>query len=185
MSLEHDRDRGTDLDSLERLWKSYALMGASLSEAVMGSAVSGNDLSRPALVLNQDGAILRSERTIDLLAQIALSDPVAVSVQREWSETARGDVSHNVDQLDLEGHRVDLWVSNDVVEVVLVGDLDAMTTSVERTPRADVAELLGRDDLFAGLTIEHPAIGNDLRCLVLVDRQSNGTVAWSKGELCG
>lgn len=184
MSLEHDRDRGTDLDSLERLWKSYALMGASFSEAVMGSAVSGNDLSRPALVLNQDGAILRSERTIDLLAQIALSDPVAVSVQREWSETAQGDVSHNVDQLDLEGHRVDLWVSNDVVEVVLVGDLDAMTTSVERTPRADVAELLGRDDLFAGLTIEHPAIGNDLRCLVLVDRQSNGTVAWSAGESC-
>jgi len=184
MSLEHDRNRGTDLDSLARLWMSYALTGASLSEAVMGSAVSGNDLSRPALVLNQDGSILRSERTIDLLAQIALSDPLAISVQREWSETGLGDVRHNVDQLDLEGHRVDLWVSNDVVEVVLVGDVDATTTSVERTPRADVADLLGRDDLFAGLAIEHPAIATGLRCLVLVDRQSRGTVAWSAGESC-
>lgn len=184
MSLEHLRNRVPASDSLEDLWKSYALMGSSLTATVVGSANSGNDLSRTVLLLDRDGAILRQEKTIDLFAQIALSDAVVVSVRPGWSEPTGGRVPHNVDGLDFESHRADLWVANDVVEVILISDRDSTPTLVDRTPREDVAELLGRDDLFSGLTIEHPAIRGGLRCIVLVNRQSEGTVAWSAGESC-
>jgi hypothetical protein len=184
MSLEHLRNRVPASDSLEDLWKTYALMGSSLTATVVGSANSGNDLSRSVLLLDQDGAILRQEKTIDLFAQIALSDAVVVSVQPAWSEPTGGRVLHNVDGLDFESHRADLWVANDVVEVILVSDRGSTPTLVDRTPREDVAELLGRDDLFSGLTIEHPAIRGGLRCIVLVNRQSEGTVAWTSGESC-
>ena len=184
MSLEHMRDRGSSAESVEDLWKSYALMNTSLIGATMGSVNSGNDLSRPTLLLSLDGEILRSERTIDLLAQIALSDPVAVSHRTQWDEHNHGGALHNVDLVDVQRGRLDLWVENDVREIVLVGSSSGNHGSTERTPRPDVAELLGRDDLFAGVTIEDPAINEGLRCVVLVSRTSENTVAWQAGEVC-
>lgn len=184
MSLEHMRDRGSSTESVEDLWKSYALMGTSLISATMGSVYSGNDLSRPTLLLSLDGEILRSERTIDLLAQIALSDPVVVSHRTQWDEHKHGGALHNVDLVDLQSGRLDLWVANDVREIVLVGSSSGSDGSTERAPRSDVAEVLGRDDLFAGVTIEDPAINEGLRCVVLVSRTSENTIAWQAGEVC-
>lgn len=184
LSAEHLRGRGTTKPALDQLWKEYALLDRSLIEAVMGSLESGNDLSRDVLLLSQDGEIFGRERTIDLLAQIALSDPVVVRSQARWLGSIDGSVRHNIDRLDRISGRLDLWVSKEVVSLVLIGDLEAADLTIDRNPRVDVAESLGRDELFSGLTIEHPGIGSGLRCVVLVDRQSKGTVAWSSGESC-
>ena len=183
-SLERRRPRTSTAAPLDHLWKSFSLMGITLGEAVMGSLESGNDLSRAALLLNNKGAIIRSERVIDLLAQIALSDPVNISTRREWNELTSGGLSHSVEEVNLKDHVLSLWVENDVVEVVLVGELEEMSASVERMPRSDVAETLGRDDLFAGVIVNDPSIGEGLRCVILLDRQSEATLAWKANQTC-
>ena len=183
-SLESRRPRTSTEAPLDHLWKSFSLMGTTLGEAVMGSLESGNDLSRAALLLNDKGAIIRSERVIDFLAQIALSDPVNISTRREWNELTSGGLSHSVEEVNLKDHVLSLWVENDVVEVVLVGELEEMSASVERMPRSDVAETLGRDDLFAGVIVNDPSIGEGLRCVILLDRQSEATLAWKANQTC-
>ena len=185
LSMEHSRSRETLNPALDQLWKEYALLDRGLTEAVMGSLESGNDLSRDTLLVNREGELIARERTIDLLAQIALSDPITVRSQQQWDGSLSGVALHSIDSFDPDDGQLDLWVENNVVALVLIGNLDSEEARVERKPRPDVADLLGRDELLSGVTIKHPAIGPTLRCLVLVDRQSNGTVAWSKGELCG
>ena len=184
LSMEHSRSRETLNPALDQLWKEYALLDRGLTEAVMGSLESGNDLSRDTLLLNREGEIIGRERTIDLLAQIALSDPLTVRSQQQWDGSLNGVALHSIDSFDPDNGQIDLWVENSVTTLVLIGNPDAEEARVERKPRADVAELLGRDELLSGVTIKHPAIGSSLRCLVLVDRQSKGTVAWSAGESC-
>jgi len=183
-SGEHLRARGTLEPGLDQLWKEYALLDRSLIEAVMGSLKSGNDLSRDTLLLSRNGEIVGRERTVDLLAQIALSDPVAVLSQQRWTGAIDGSAAHNLDTFDPIAGKLDLWVSRDVVSLVLIGDLETDQTTVDRRPRTDVAELLGRDELFSGLTIEHPAITRGLRCIVLVNRNAEGTLAWTSGDSC-
>ena len=184
LSAEHLRNRGTAKPALDELWKEYALLDRSLIEAVMGSLESGNDLSRDVLLLSRDGEIFGRERTIDLLAQIALSDPVTVRSQERWTGPLDGSMKHSMDTFDLDSGRIDLWVSTEVVSVVLIGEIEPVDFIVDRKPRADVAKLLGRAQLFSGLTIEHPSIGPGLRCVVLEGKQSNDTVVWSTGESC-
>jgi len=184
LSGEQSRARGTLEPGLDQLWKEYALLDRSLIEAVMGSLKSGNDLSRDTLLLSRDGEIVGRERTVDLLAQITFSDPVAVSSHQRWTGSIDGSAVHNLDTLDPIAGTLDLWVSRDVVSVVLVGDIETDETTVDRRPRTDVAELLGRDELFSGLTIEHPAITRELRCIVLVNRSAEGTLAWTSGDSC-
>lgn len=184
VSLETRRTRIPTDAPLDDLWKRFALMDITLGEAVMGSLESGNDLSRSALLLSGSGAIVRSEKIVDLLAQIALSDPIKISTRREWSEEISGRVAHNVEEVNFENHLLNLWVENDVVEVVLVGDLEERSTSVERMPRADVAEKLGRHNLFAGVIFNDPIISERLRCVILLDRQSEASLAWKANQTC-
>lgn len=185
MSFEHDRPRpGAMGPALDILWKRYSLLDASLIEAVMGSIDSQNDLSRDVLILGSDEEIIGRERLLDFLAQVALSDPVRVSSAPEWSGDVFGKSAFGLERLDRGTGVLNLWVSNDVAEIILVGGRQAAEMVVSRSPRDDVADLLGADDRLSGLSVRHLAIGPELRCVVLLDRAGEGTVAWGTPEAC-
>lgn len=188
VSLEHARSQTGG--GVDELWKSYALLDASLGEALFGSLSSGTDLSRNALVLDEQGQIVRLERIVDLLAQIALADAVSVSTLPSWSGPMSGQARYSLDYLNLEEGFVGMWVDNSVKELIFINP-----SSLENSPfsesygsprlsRPDVSEVLGRANLYSGLSISYPAINLNLRCIVLVDRYGQGTLVEESGTRC-
>ena len=184
MSLEVLRNSSDKTRRLDGIWMRYALLEQPLLSAVMASAYSTNDLSRDVLVLSRDGEILRRDRVIDVLAQIALSDPVLVEATADFDGALVDSVKFNVDRIDLRAGELSLWADQGLERILLITDSLAESLQVERTSRSDVAELLGRSNLLSGVSFSHPSINENLRCVVLTDREGNGTLAWSAGGRC-
>ena len=184
MSLEILRNTSDEAGNLDRVWMGYALMAQPLLSAVMSSANSTSDLSRDVLVLGRDGGILRQDRAIDLLAQIALSDPVSVDTAAGFDAEFVASVAFSIDSIDLKLGEVSLWADRGVERVLLITDSPVESLQVERTARPDVADLIGRSNLLSGVSFSHPSVNENLRCVVLIDREGNGTLAWSKDGGC-
>lgn len=184
MSLEVLRNSSDNSESLERIWKGYALMQQPLISAVMSSVESSNDLSRDVLILGSSGEIVRHDRVVDVLAQIALSDPVSVEAVADFNGVLVDSIRFNVERMDLETGKVSLWADQKLERILLISDLGAESLQVDRTARSDVAELLGRSNLLSGVSFSHPSVNGSLRCVVLIDREGNGTLAWSEDGGC-
>jgi len=184
MSLEVLRNTSDQTRHLDGIWMRYALMAQPLLSAVMGSVDSTNDLSRDVLVLGRDGEILRKDRVIDLLAQIALSDPVSVKTTADFDGALVDSVKFNVDRIELNAGELSLWADQGLERILLVTDSAAESFQVERSARSDVAEVLGRSNLLSGVSFSHPSVNENLRCVVLIDREGNGTLAWSADGRC-
>lgn len=185
ISLEHQRSQA--VGGADELWKSYALLDASLGEAVFGTISSGTNLARPALILDPSGRITRSEKLVDLLAQIALTDTILVQSARQMELVGPGDAQYSLDKVDLGRGQIHMWVDNTVVRILLVGESNnasAQSTSVERFARVDVAERLGRSNLYSGISLVHPAVNQGLRCIVLYNRAGEATIVEVGGEKC-
>jgi len=178
------RNTSDEAGNLDRVWMGYALMAQPLLSAVMSSANSTSDLSRDVLVLGRDGGILRQDRAIDLLAQIALSDPVSVDTAAGFDAEFVASVAFSIDSIDLKLGEVSLWADRGVERVLLITDSPVESLQVERTARPDVADLIGRSNLLSGVSFSHPSVNENLRCVVLIDREGNGTLAWSKDGGC-
>lgn len=184
MSLEVLRNVNVREQRFDVRWMQYALMEESFISAVMGSVNSTNDLTRNVLVLGRDGSILRTERAIDLLAQMALADPIVIETRPSFSGKFSNATLFNIDSLDQESGEVALWVDNSVSRIIIVSGDDAPVRTVRRDARSDVAETLGRANLLSGLSFSHPSINEDTKCILLADREGEVTLAWSAAKGC-
>lgn len=184
MSIEVFSDSPENLKRLEGIWRGYPLMDIPLISAIVDSAYSRSDLSREILLLDRDGVIIRSERALDFLSQVALSDPVQVETVEDFFGPVVNSIPFNVDSLDLHSGTLSLWAGNELERIVLVADRHSPPFVVDREPREDVAKLLGRSNIFSGLTLAHESLSEEVRCIFLTDRDGKGTLAWSRSGTC-
>ena len=136
------------------------------------------------LLLDRDGVIIRSERALDFLSQVALSDPVRVETIDAFSGPVTKSIPFSIDFLDLQEGKLSMWAGNELERIVLVTKQDARPIVVDREAREDVAKLLGRSNLFAGFSFSHDSVSEELRCIILLDREGKGTLAWSRSDTC-
>lgn len=168
-SLTQGIQRESEGQSIDVLFRRFALLKASLTETIMGAVNSGNDLSRDVLILDRDGQPLRTERAIDYLTQVARYERLTVefelSLEASESLRASSEILGNVDVVDPGAGRISGWVDPDVQSLVVVTRREGEAVMVDRTPRPDVAELLGAHRLYSGVEIYSPAIDENVRCI--------------------